>query len=208
MLDDTVNLWSSQCNLQFSTFLLGLLYLHSSCVCMALLYASLNPTADTHAWWLKIQVIVTLSQACYMTCVHCVRGHVLTYQAIEDMHNLKKVIIFLKIKRLLNSEPTVRLSNKTTQATRIGLTWHVSSVGFAITACLAMFGAYKLLKDCFTVASWCPGLQNWPSEGKKNRWFLVCLLYHNLITIYTTKTKCSSLLQNLMGYLMHVTEMG
>ena len=57
-----------------------------------------------------------------MTCVHCARGHVLTYQAIEDMHNLEKVIIFLKIKRLLNSEPTVRLSNKTTQATRIGLT--------------------------------------------------------------------------------------
>ena len=42
----------------------------------------------------------------------------------------------------------------------------------------------------------------------KNRRFLACLLYHNLITIDTTETKSSSLLQNLMGYLMHVTEMG
>ena len=42
----------------------------------------------------------------------------------------------------------------------------------------------------------------------KNRRFLACLLYHNLITIYTTATKSSSPLQNLMGYLMHVTEMG
>ena len=42
----------------------------------------------------------------------------------------------------------------------------------------------------------------------KNRRFLVCLLYHNLITIYTTAMKSLSLLQNLMSYLMHVTEMG
>ena len=42
----------------------------------------------------------------------------------------------------------------------------------------------------------------------KNRQFLACLLYHNLITIYTTATKSSSLLQNLMGFLLHLTEMG
>ena len=41
----------------------------------------------------------------------------------------------------------------------------------------------------------------------KNRRFLVCLLYHNL-TIYTTTTKSSSLLQNLMGFLLLLTEMG
>ena len=35
----------------------------------------------------------------------------------------------------------------------------------------------------------------------KNRQFLMYLLYHNLITIYTTATK-SSLLQNLMGFLL------
>ena len=33
------------------------------------------------------------------------------------------------------------------------------------------------------------------------------LLYHNLITIYTTAT-ISSLLQNLMGFLLQLTEMG
>ena len=43
---------------------------------------------------------------------------------------------------------------------------------------------------------------------RKNRRFLAGLLYHNLITIHTTATKSSSLLQNLMGYLTHVTEMG
>ena len=36
----------------------------------------------------------------------------------------------------------------------------------------------------------------------KNRQFLVCLLYHNLI--YTTATKSSSLLQNLMGFLLQL----
>ena len=42
----------------------------------------------------------------------------------------------------------------------------------------------------------------------KNRQFLACLLYHNLKTIYTTATKSSSLLQNLMGFLLQLTEMG
>ena len=34
------------------------------------------------------------------------------------------------------------------------------------------------------------------------------LLYHNLITVYSTTTKPSSLLQNLMGFLLQFTEMG
>ena len=42
----------------------------------------------------------------------------------------------------------------------------------------------------------------------KNRQFLACLLYHNLITVYTTATKSSSLLQNFMGFLLQLTEMG
>ena len=42
----------------------------------------------------------------------------------------------------------------------------------------------------------------------KNRQFLACLLYHNLITIYTTAMKSSSLLQNFTGFLMQVVEMG
>ena len=41
----------------------------------------------------------------------------------------------------------------------------------------------------------------------KNRRFLACLLYHNLMTIYTTATKSSQLLQNLMGFLLELTEM-
>ena len=41
----------------------------------------------------------------------------------------------------------------------------------------------------------------------KNRRFLACSLYHNLITIYTTATKSSSLLQNLMGFLLQLLEM-
>ena len=41
----------------------------------------------------------------------------------------------------------------------------------------------------------------------KNRRFLACLLNHNLITIYTTAIKSSSLLQNLMGFLLQLTEM-
>ena len=42
----------------------------------------------------------------------------------------------------------------------------------------------------------------------KNRQFLACLLYHNLITVYTTATQSSSLLQNLMGSLLQLIEMG
>ena len=34
-----------------------------------------------------------------------------------------------------------------------------------------------------------------------------CLLYHNLVTIYTTATKSSPLLQKLMGFLLQLTEM-
>ena len=41
----------------------------------------------------------------------------------------------------------------------------------------------------------------------KNHRFLACLLYHNLITIYTTTIKSLSLLQNLMGFLLQLTEM-
>ena len=40
----------------------------------------------------------------------------------------------------------------------------------------------------------------------KNCRFLACLLYHNLITSYTTATKSSPLLQNLMGFLQQLTE--
>ena len=40
----------------------------------------------------------------------------------------------------------------------------------------------------------------------KNCQFLACLLYHNL-TIYTTTTNSSSLLQNLMGFLLKLMEM-
>ena len=42
----------------------------------------------------------------------------------------------------------------------------------------------------------------------KNRRFLLCCLYHNLITIYTTGTKSSSLLQDLMGFLLQLTAIG
>ena len=39
--------------------------------------------------------------------------------------------------------------------------------------------------------------------------FLACLLYHNLITIkYTTATNSLSQPQNLMGFLLRLTEMG
>ena len=37
---------------------------------------------------------------------------------------------------------------------------------------------------------------------------LPCLLYHNLITIYTTATKSSTLLQNVMRFHLQLTEMG
>ena len=42
----------------------------------------------------------------------------------------------------------------------------------------------------------------------KNHQFLACLLHHNLIIIYTTATKSSSLLRNLMDFLLQLTEMG
>ena len=45
--------------------------------------------------------------------------------------------------------------------------------------------------------------ENRPCE-RKNRRFLACLLHHNLIAIYTTATKSSSLLQNLMGFFCHL----
>ena len=38
----------------------------------------------------------------------------------------------------------------------------------------------------------------------KNRRFVACLLYHNFITIDTTATKSSSLLQDLMGFLCNL----
>ena len=38
------------------------------------------------------------------------------------------------------------------------------------------------------------------SSERKNRRFLACLLYHNLITIYTIATKSLSLLQNLKAF--------
>ena len=47
--------------------------------------------------------------------------------------------------------------------------------------------------------------KNWPYE-RKNHPFLVCLLCHNSITIYTTAAKSSSLLQNSMGFLLQLTE--
>ena len=42
----------------------------------------------------------------------------------------------------------------------------------------------------------------------KNHRFSACLLYDNLITVYTTAAKSSSLLQNLMCFLLQFTEMG
>ena len=41
----------------------------------------------------------------------------------------------------------------------------------------------------------------------ENHQFLLSLLYHNLTTIYTTIAKSSSLLQNLMGFLLQLTKM-
>ena len=49
--------------------------------------------------------------------------------------------------------------------------------------------------------------ENQPPEHKKCR-FLARLLYYNLITIYTTATKSSTLLKNLMGFLLQLTEKG
>ena len=48
-----------------------------------------------------------------------------------------------------------------------------------------------------------------PSEHKKSPIFIIfALSYCNLITIYTTTTKSSSPLQNLMGFLLQLMEMG
>ena len=52
------------------------------------------------------------------------------------------------------------------------------------------------------------GLQKSTISEHKKCQFLVCLLYHNLITIYTTATKSSSLLQKVMGFLLQFMEMG
>ena len=49
---------------------------------------------------------------------------------------------------------------------------------------------------------WDRACKNRPCEHKK--FHFSSLLYHNLITIYTTGTKCSSLLQNLMGFLFQL----
>ena len=40
----------------------------------------------------------------------------------------------------------------------------------------------------------------------KNHWFCSSLVYHNMITIYTTAIKSSSLMQNLMGCLLQLME--
>ena len=48
--------------------------------------------------------------------------------------------------------------------------------------------------------------KNRPSECKKSRF--LALPYRNLITFNTTTTKSSPLLQNLMGFLVQLTEMG
>ena len=53
-----------------------------------------------------------------------------------------------------------------------------------------------------------PGLRKSTMWAQKNRRILACLLYHDLITVYTTATKSSSLLQNFMGFLLQLTEMG
>ena len=53
----------------------------------------------------------------------------------------------------------------------------------------------------------------WPAKinhlrTKKLPNFCLCSIIRNLITIYTTATKSSSLLQNLMNLLLQLTEMG
>ena len=53
-----------------------------------------------------------------------------------------------------------------------------------------------------------PGLRTLTIWVQKNCGFLACLLHHNLINIYTTATKSSSLLQSFMGFLVQLTEMG
>ena len=55
-----------------------------------------------------------------------------------------------------------------------------------------------------------PGLRKLTMWVQKNRQLLACLLYHNFIkfNIYIIATKFSSLLQNLMGFLLQLSEMG
>ena len=62
--------------------------------------------------------------------------------------------------------------------------------------CLVTLYSYKWL-----------GLQKIDHLSAKSHWFLLYLLYHNLITIDTTTIKSWSQLQNLMGFLLQFTEM-
>ena len=53
-----------------------------------------------------------------------------------------------------------------------------------------------------------PGLQNQSSEPEHKKLLIfLFLLYHNLVAIYTIATNDSSLLQNLMGFLLHLMDM-
>ena len=64
------------------------------------------------------------------------------------------------------------------------------------------------LYDCLSACVKCDqACENRSSECKKSSTFLACLLYHNL-TIYTTATKSLTLLQNLICFLLQLTEMG
>ena len=58
---------------------------------------------------------------------------------------------------------------------------------------------YKIDKNC---GYYVTGPAKIDHLSTKNRQFLMCLLYHNLITIYTTAIKSSSLLQTLTGFLL------
>ena len=69
-----------------------------------------------------------------------------------------------------------------------------SSVKFVFNVLIVVVSGQQL-KAC----------KNWPSECKMISSFF---LYHILIIIYTTTTKFSSLLWNLMGFLLHFTETG
>ena len=52
------------------------------------------------------------------------------------------------------------------------------------------------------------GLQKSTFWVQKKCQFSLLLLYHNLMTIYITTSKPSSLLQNLMGFLLQLTQSG
>ena len=58
---------------------------------------------------------------------------------------------------------------------------------------------YKIDKNC---GYYVTGPAKTDHLSTKNRQFLMCLLYHNLITIYTTAIKSASLLQTLTGFLL------